>query len=440
MLDSAIPHFPGDFVWGAATSAYQVEGAVTAGGRGRSTWDTFAETPGKTRSGDTGEHACDHYHRYPEDIALMRELGLDSYRFSIAWPRIQPDGRTLSREGLGFYDRLLDTLCSYGLAPMATLYHWDTPQVLEDEGGWLNRDTALRFADYAAVLTEAFADRVALWVPLNEPAMITLLGYGVGQHAPGQTLLFDALPTAHHQLLAHGLAVRALRAGGATAVGTANNHTPVWTADDRPETLAAAAAYDALHNRLFADPVLLGRNPEHLGIEIPAEDLAVIAEPLDFYGVNYYNPTRIAAPSEGNPMPFDLADIAEHPKTLMGNPIVPDGLRELLVQLRERYADRLPPVYITENGASFAEDLGPDGAVHDQPRVDFLREHLTALRAAVDAGVDVRGYYVWSLLDNFEWAEGYGQPFGLVHVDFQTQVRTPKDSFRWLQGQLDRRG
>ncbi|MGO1053784.1 GH1 family beta-glucosidase [Crossiella sp. CA198] len=432
--------FPDGFVWGVATSAYQIEGAVTAGGRGPSTWDTFSATAGKTRSGETGEVACDHYHRYPEDIALMRELGLDSYRFSFAWPRIQPDGRTLSREGLGFYDRLIDTLCDHGLAPMATLYHWDTPQVLEDEGGWLNRDIAARFADYAAVLAEAFADRVAMWVPLNEPAMITLLGYGMGQHAPGQTLLFDALPTAHHQLLAHGLAVRALRAGGANSIGTANNHTPVWAADDRPETLAAAAAYDALHNGLFADPILLGTMPEHLpGLEIPAEDLRIISEPLDFYGVNYYNPTRIGTPSEGNPLPFDLGDIPEHPATLMGSPIVPDGLRELLVQLRTRFGAALPPVYITENGASFAEDL-VDGQVHDQPRIDFLTGHLAALSQAIEAGVDVRGYYVWSLLDNFEWAEGYGQPFGLVHVDFATQQRTRKDSFHWLREQLGKRG
>ncbi|WHT19552.1 GH1 family beta-glucosidase [Crossiella sp. CA-258035] len=422
-----------DFVWGVATSAYQIEGAVTAGGRGRSTWDTFSATPGKTRSGETGAQACDHYHRYPEDVALMRELGVDSYRFSVAWPRIQPDGRTLNRAGLGFYDRLIDTLCAAGIAPMATLYHWDTPQAVEDEGGWLNRDTAARFADYAAVLAEAFADRVAMWVPLNEPAMITLLGYGLGQHAPGQALLFDALPTAHHQLLAHGLAVRALRAGGAGLIGTANNHTPVWAADDRPETLAAAAAYDALHNRLFADPILLGTSPAHLpGFEIPAEDLRIISEPIDFYGVNYYNPTRIGAPAEGNPLPFELGEIAEHPATLMGSPIVPDGLRELLVQLRESYGEALPPVYITENGASFAEDL-IDGQVHDQPRIDFLSAHLDSLRAAIGAGVDVRGYYVWSLLDNFEWAEGYGQPFGLVHVDFATQRRTPKDSFHWLR-------
>jgi beta-glucosidase len=460
--------FPDGFLWGTSTSAYQIEGAVTEDGRGPSVWDAFCAEPGRVVDGSSGAVACDHYHRYREDVALARDLGTGAYRFSVAWPRIQPTGSgPVNSAGLDFYDRLVDELLAAGVAPVATLYHWDTPQPVEDAGGWLARDTAHRFADYAALVGAALGDRVRLWITLNEPAMLTMLGYGVGLLAPGRQLLLDALPTARHQLLGHGLAVAALRAGGVTGgIGITNNHTPVWPASAAVEDLAAADFYDTLHNRLFADPVLLGRWPAGLlGLpadpadEVPGElagelegwaaDLPTISTPLDFYGVNYYQPTRVSAPTDAGTgilegggtelpagLPFALSDMSGYPTTGYGWPVVPDGLRELLVGLRERYGDRLPPLYVTENGASFPDQPGPDGAVHDQPRVEYLAGHLAAVQAALAAGVDVRGYFVWSLLDNFEWAAGYTQRFGLVHVDYGTQRRTPKDSYHWLRGQL----
>ncbi|MFB9430301.1 GH1 family beta-glucosidase [Streptoalloteichus tenebrarius] len=442
MPDPTLPSFPDDFLWGAATSAYQVEGAVAEDGRGRSVWDTFCATPGKVARGQNGDVACDHYHRYPEDVALLAELGLDAYRFSVAWPRVQPTGTgPANPAGLDFYDRLVDALLAADLTPVATLYHWDTPQPVEDAGGWLARDTAHRFADYAALVAERLADRVPWWITLNEPAVVTMLGYGVGEHAPGRTLLLDALPAAHHQLLAHGLATRALRSAGAARVGVANSHTPVWPASDHPDDVAAAAAYADLHNWIYGDPLLVGAYPDlaWLAGGLPddaADDLPLIAQPLDFYGVNYYCPTRVRAADPGEPLPFAVAEIAERPRTHVGWPVVPEGLREILVALRARYREALPPVLVTENGCS--QDDAPDerGVVDDPDRIDFLRQHLVALRQAMDDGVDVRGYFVWSLLDNFEWAEGYDQRFGLVHVDFDTLVRTPKASYHWLRAAL----
>ncbi|GAA5158246.1 MULTISPECIES: GH1 family beta-glucosidase [Amycolatopsis] len=417
--------FPADFVWGVSTSAFQIEGAPGEDGRGPSIWDGFGPEP----AGD----ATDHYHRYADDVALMADLGVDAYRMSFAWPRVQPGGSgPANPRGLAFYDRLLDEVCAAGIAPVGTLYHWDLPLELEEAGGWLNRDTASRFEDYAAILADAFADRVKMWIPLNEPVVTTVYGYAIGEYAPGKALLLDALPTAHHQHLAHGLAVRVLRAAGATSVGTANHHSPVWPASGSEADRAAADWLDALLNGLFADPVLLGRYPEELLPYLPpdcADDLPVIAQPLDFYGVNYYEPQGAAAPGEGNPLPFELRPIEGFPRTTNHSPIVPDGLRELLVRFAARY--ELPPVYVTENGCSF------DG-VHDPERIDFLERHLAALRAAMDAGVDVRGYFVWSLLDNFEWSKGYAPRFGLVHVDYETQRRTPKDSFAWYRELVSR--
>jgi beta-glucosidase len=430
------------FLWGVSTSAYQIEGAVTADGRGRSVWDTFCDTPGRIADGSSGAVACDHYHRYREDVAIMADLGVAAYRFSVAWPRIQPDGTgPANPAGIAFYDRLVDELLAAGIDPVCTLYHWDTPQAIEDAGGWLARDTALRFADYAALLGDRFADRVRMWIPLNEPVVETLYGYAIGEYAPGRTLLFDAIPAAHHQNLAHGLAVRALRAAGATGIGTANNHSPVWPRTAAPADLAAGMALGALLNWLFADPVLLGTYPDEMVPHLPpgyADDLPVIAAPLDFYGVNYYEPQAVAAPSPGNPLPFDLLPVQGYPVTSNDTPIVPSGLHEFLVALRDRTGDALPPVYITENGCSGDDPVAPDGAVHDQHRIDYLSEHLAALAKAVADGVDVRGYFVWSLLDNFEWAKGYRPRFGLVHVDYSTQVRTPKDSYRWYQSLIRR--
>ncbi|MBX6383136.1 MAG: beta-glucosidase [Microbispora sp.] len=419
------------FLWGTATASYQIEGAVTEDGRGPSIWDTFSHTPGKVRDGHTGDVACDHYHRWREDVALMAGLGVNAYRFSIAWPRVLPAGRgPVNQAGLGFYDRLVDALCEHGITPVPTLFHWDLPQALEDEGGWLSRDTSYRFADYAAVVAERLADRVRVWITLNEPFVHMVEGYGLGIHAPGRTLMFDALPVAHHQLLGHGLATRALRAAGAEQVLITNNCTPVRPASDSPEDLAAAETYDILHNRLFNDPVLTGAYPDltAFGVELPVRpgDLEVIAQPLDGLGINYYNPTRIGA-SGGDGLPFRFEEITGVPTTAFGWPVVPDGLRELLDGLKARYGDALPPVYITENGCSYE-------GLDDQERIAYLDGHIRAMR---QADVDLRGYFVWSLLDNFEWAEGYHQRFGLVHVDFDTLERTPKASYHWLREFLE---
>ncbi len=366
--------------------------------------------------------ACDHYNRWREDVALMTQLGVNAYRFSIAWPRIQPSGKgPVNAEGLDFYDRLVDALVDVGIAPVVTLYHWDTPTELESEGGWLNRDIADRFADYTALVAERLADRVKMWIPINEPAMVTLQGYAIGQHAPGKTLLFDAMPTAHHLNLAHGRSVEVLRSFNAQAVGTANNHTPAWP--ENPADQAAADAYSDIHNWVFADPMLAGRYPDSIADQMPIVDgdLETIHQPLDFYGVNYYNPTRLRSPSEGNPLPFDLVDIEEYPKTGFDWPVVPAGLSEMISALRERHP-ALPPVHVTESGCSFPDEI------QDSERISYLDGHL---KAALES--DVAGYFVWSLLDNFEWEAGYSQRFGLVQVDYETQRRTPRDSFHWYR-------
>ncbi len=422
--------FPPRFRWGAATAAYQIEGAVTEDGRAPSIWDTFSHTPGKVVDGDTGDIACDHYHRYRDDVALLADLGVDAYRFSTAWPRIQPDGSgQVNQAGLDFYDRLVDTLLERGIEPVVTLYHWDLPQPLQDRGGWMDRDTALRFAGYADIVGAALGDRVALWTTLNEPFVQMSLGYATGQHAPGETMLFGAFPVAHHELLGHGLAVAALRGHTRNPVGLVNNYSPVRVVGDAPEDAEAGAAYDALHNRLFTDP-LLGRGyPEGQFDEavIHEGDLAAIAAPLDALGVNYYNPVGIRAAEPSSPLPFDIVPLEGYEQTDFGWPVVPDGLRELLVLLRDRYGAALPPLYVTENGCSYGDPMD------DQRRIDYLDGHVRAVAEAMRAGVDVRGYFVWSLMDNFEWAEGYTQRFGLVHVDFARQIRTPRASFHWYK-------
>ncbi|MFD6490392.1 GH1 family beta-glucosidase [Streptomyces sp. NPDC059944] len=430
MATNPLPQFPPGFLWGVSTSAHQIEGA--AGERAPSVWDAFTAEPGHVKDGSTAAVACDHYHRYPEDVELLAGLGVDAYRFSVSWPRVNSPG------GLDFYDRLVDALCAAGVRPVPTLFHWDLPVELD----WLDRDTAERFAAYAATVAERLGDRVTKWITLNEPAEHTLLGHALGAHAPGGRLLFDALPVAHHQLLAHGLAVRALRAAGAGDIGIANSHGPTWAASDSTEDVAAADFYDLLLNRLFADPVLLGRYPDGIEALMPGDveaDLKVIGEPLDWYGINYYQPTRVGAP-EGTEiefgglrlpaeLPFTVHELEGYPVTDFGWPVVPEALTELLTGFRERYGDRLPPVVITENGCSY------DG-IDDQDRITFLDGHVRALHRASEQGVDIRGYFVWSLLDNFEWAEGYARRFGLVHVDFDTLERTPKASYRWLRDAL----
>ncbi|GAB2955486.1 GH1 family beta-glucosidase [Streptomyces pseudoechinosporeus] len=429
-----IPQFPADFLWGVSTSAHQIEGAADQ--REPSVWDAFTAEPGRVKDNSTAAVACDHYHRYPEDVALLRDLGVGAYRFSISWPRVQSPG------GLDFYDRLVDELVAAGVRPVPTLFHWDLPLAVDEEGGWLRRETAERFAEYAALVAERLGDRIDKWITLNEPAEHTLLGHALGTHAPGKQLMFDALPAAHHQLLAHGLAVRALRAAGVTDIGIANSHGPTWPASDAAADVEAAGFYDLLLNRLFADPVLLGQYPEGLGELMPGDvdaDLKVIAEPLDWYGINYYAPTRVGAPQGADiqfggftlpaELPFSVREIEGHPVTDFGWPVVPEGLTELLTSFRDRYGDRLPPIVITENGCSYE-------GIDDQERIAFLDGHLRALHRALEAGVDVRGYFVWSLLDNFEWAEGYARRFGLVHVDYETLKRTPKASYGWLRDVL----
>ncbi|BCL13183.1 GH1 family beta-glucosidase [Micromonospora sagamiensis] len=436
------PVFPAGFRWGVSTSAYQVEGAADTDGRGPSIWDTFAHQPGRIADGSSGDVACDHYHRYAEDVALMAGLGISAYRFSVAWPRVQPPGSgPASPRGLDFYDRLTDALLARDIDPVATLYHWDLPQPVEDAGGWLHRDTAGRFAEYADLVAARLGDRVRLWITLNEPFVHMSFGYGLGTHAPGRQLLFDAVPVAHHQLLGHGLAVAALRARTTSPVALTNNYSPVRVLGDTDADRAAGEAYDALHNRLFTDPVLgLGYPPDLApGPEVVRDgDLATIAAPIDVLGVNYYNPTGIRAPEEGSPLPFELADLDGYPRTAFDWPVVPDGLRDLLVGLRDRYGQALPPIEITESGCAYDDEPDADGRVHDPERIAYLDGHLRALRAAVDEGVDVRGYFVWSLLDNWEWAEGFTKRFGLVHVDADTLARTPKSSYAWYRDVIAR--
>ncbi len=433
LMTESYPELPAGFVFGTSTASYQIEGAWDEDGKGLSIWDTFTAEPGRIKDGSDGRVACDHYHRVAEDVSLMKDLGIGAYRFSISWPRIQPDGTgAASSGGLDFYDRLVDALVEAGIEPMATLYHWDLPQALQDAGGWESRSTAERFGEYAALCAERLGDRVGKWAPVNEPNVVTLLGHGIGDHAPGKKLGFDALPVAHHLNLAHGLAVQALRANGAGQVGAATNHAPVWVASDQPEDVAAADLFDSMWNRMYADPMLLGRYPEGFGDVMPVVegDLEAIHQPLDFYGFNYYNPMRIGAAHEGAEVPFEFLDIPGYPKTDFGWPIVPDGLRQVIGQLVERYPG-IPPIYVTENGCSYGMVPDENGVVDDQPRIDYLDSHLRAIGEAIADGADVRGYYCWSLMDNFEWAEGYTQRFGLVHIDYDTLVRTPKRSFEW---------
>ncbi|SFC13119.1 beta-glucosidase [Nocardioides terrae] len=435
----SVPQLPEGFVFGTSTSAYQVEGAASEDGRSPSIWDTFAARPGVVVDGSDGSVATDHYHRLDEDIALLRRLGVRGHRFSISWSRVLPDGRgTPNEAGLDFYDRMIDGLLEAGIEPMATLYHFDLPQYLEDDGGWLNPATVDAFAEYAAVVGRRFADRVAHWVPISEPAVAAMMGYGTGEHAPGRTLIFDSLWAAHHLLLAHGRAAIELRSAGATSVGCANNHAPMWPASDDEADLGATKLFDTLWNGLFLEPMLLGRYPADLAplLEdiVRPGDLATIRQPLDFYGVNYYSPIRVAAAEEGAETPFRFVPLLGHEQTASGWSVVPHALREWLILTRARFRAGLPPFVITESGASFEERPGPDGVVDDSARIDYLRSHLEAVSAAIARGVDVRGYYVWSLLDSFEWAHGYTTPYGLVHVDRSTLERTPKRSFEWYQG------
>ncbi|MDP9116629.1 MAG: GH1 family beta-glucosidase [Actinomycetota bacterium] len=437
--------FSDGFLWGAATSAYQIEGAVAEGGRGVSIWDTFSHTPGKIAGGGTGDVACDHYHRFREDIAIMADLGLNAYRFSISWPRLSPTGRgEVNPAGLDFYSRLVDELLDHGIQPVATLYHWDLPQRLQDDGGWVERDTALRFAEYAAVAGRRLGDRIERFTTLNEPWCSAFLGHASGEHAPGTKDNAAALVAAHHLLLAHGLAVEALRA---ELPATARLSITLNPALLRPAT-ESAADQDAcrrahlLANRIFSEPLATGRYPDEIVNEtsrhtdwsfVAAGDLATIHTPLDFLGINYYQPMIVGAVPADPLQPLLWAgtdDVFQHapppPRTGMGWTIDAAGLTELLARTAIEFPGM--PIMITENGAAFEDELEEGGEYRDEQRALYLREHIAAVGAAADAGVDIRGYFAWSLLDNFEWAWGYGQRFGLVHVDFDTQQRRPKYS------------
>lgn len=405
------------------------------------------------RGGDTGDVACDHYHRHREDVALLKELGVTSYRFSVAWPRVQPIGTGPAHaKGLDFYARLVDDLLEAGIEPAATLYHWDLPQALEDDGGWRSRDTAERFAAYAHAVAGRLSDRVPRWITLNEPWCSAFLGYANGHHAPGATEGTPALAAAHHLLVGHGLAMGALRAAGVREAGVTLNLDQVSPASARPEDRAAAIRAETQRNLIWTEPLLRGRYPgeethtwgeliERQTFRRPG-DLELIAAPLDFLGVNYYTPSvvrsapyRQADPDLRDAMDnrFEAVPVPDVRHTAMGWPVAPDTLRLLLVSLRERYGDRLPPIHITENGSAEHDTLAVDGTVHDDERIAYLQGHLNAVAEAVAQGVDVRGYYVWSLLDNFEWAHGYSKRFGIVHVDYETQQRTPKTSYRWYK-------
>jgi beta-glucosidase len=442
--------FPADFWWGAATAAYQIEGAVTEGGRTPSIWDTFAATPGKVAGGDSGARATEHYHRYRDDVRLMAELGLSAYRFSISWPRVMPHGgHRANVAGLDFYDRLVDELLAAEIRPTATLYHWDLPQEIEDRGGWANRAVADRFADYTAAVAGRLGDRVQLWNTLNEPWCSAFLGYGSGAHAPGRTDYRAAMSAAHHLLLAHGRAAEVLRATcPAGQITLALNASVVRPATDDPADVDAARRIDGLLNRLFLDPLLRGSYPADVQADtawltdwsyVQDGDLAVISEPIDALGINYYQPDRVGAAPVDQPGPMDPyptgGRVAFHPTpgpvTDMGWTVDPTGLHELLVRITRDYGPI--PIYITENGAAFPDVVTDQGRVHDAARTDFLRRHLIAAHEALADGVDLRGYFAWSLLDNFEWAFGYAKRFGLIHVDYETQIRTLKDSGRWYQ-------
>jgi beta-glucosidase len=431
-----------DFRLGVATSSYQIEGAAREDGRAPSIWDRFSHTPGKTKLGHTGDVACDHYHRMPADVKLLDWMGVDAYRFSIAWPRVIPNGHgPVNERGLDFYDRLVDALLEKGIAPSATLYHWDLPDALE--GGWLSRGVVDAFGQYASTLSRRLGDRVALWLTHNEPWCAAFLGYETGLFAPGHRNFSEALLCAHHLLVSHGLAVQALRADSKAPVGAALNFMPVHPVTDKEADLLAARRLDGYVNRWFADPVFGRGYPadmvQHYGElmpRFPESDVALMGEPIDVLGINYYERGLAAHGEKEGVLKVARPPAREFARTL-DREIYPQGLGEMLRRLHADY--RPKSMVITENGAAFADEVSSDGIVHDGGRVDFLRDHLEEVVKARTAGLPVHGYFAWSFMDNFEWAEGYTLRYGLVHVDFETQERTPKDSAHFLRS-LSRRG
>ncbi|WP_244367843.1 GH1 family beta-glucosidase [Micromonospora echinofusca] len=428
-------HFPENFGWGAATSAYQIEGAAKEDGRGESIWDTFSRTPGRTRGGDNGDVAADHYHRYLADLDLMRDLGLRSYRFSISWPRIQADGRGApNQRGLDFYRRLVDGLHDRGIAPMATLYHWDLPQALQDAGGWENRDTAHRFAEYADAVFNALGTAVPTWLTVNEPKTVVQNGYLIGHHAPGHQDPDAAYLVAHHLMLAHGLAVQALRAtGDDTRIGPALNLHPCYPVDDSPAATAAARLYDGYENRLYLDPVFTGSYPADVLADLgPGSrmvqgirdgDLKIISAPVDLLAVQYYTPIYVTG-TGGTERRWPTSEAS-------WQQIYPDGMYDILTRVTRDYGP--VPITVTENGLPTPDTLSDAGTVDDTGRIAFLRDHLAAAHRAVASGVPLESYHVWSLMDNFEWEVGYDQRWGLIYVDYPTQRRVLKSSAHWYR-------
>jgi beta-glucosidase len=439
--------FPERFLWGAATSAYQVEGSPLADGAGPSIWQRFCHTPHLVLDGDNGDVACDHYRRYLDDVKLMRDLGLSAYRFSISWSRVLPSGRgRVNARGLDFYERLVDALLDNGIEPMATLYHWDLPAALDDRGGWLNPDIAQWFADYASILFTRLDDRIKLWATLNEPWVVTDGGYLHGALAPGHRNRFEAPIATHHLLRAHGAAVAAYRAQGKHDIGIVVNLEPKYAASDDPADRAATERADAYMNLQYLDAVLLGRYPQKLA-EIfgeawpawPPEDFQSISQPIDFVGINYY--TRNVTRFDAAKWPVHAAPVRQKQATYTetGWEVFPQGLIDTLVSVKQRYAN--PRVYVTENGAAFFDPpVATNGRVADPLRVDYLHRHIRAVHEALAAGVNVRGYFAWSLLDNFEWSLGYSKRFGIVHVNFENQQRTLKDSARYYAEIIATRG
>ncbi len=426
--------YPSNFLWGAATASYQIEGAWNEDGKGESIWDRYSHTPGKVENGDTGDVACDHYHRWPEDIALMRQLGIKAYRFSVSWPRVLPLGKgRVNLAGLDFYDRLVDGLLAANIEPFITLHHWDYPQALYDSDGWTNRDNLAYFADYSVLMVKRLGDRIRRWTTFNEPGVIAWCGYMNGEHAPGLRDPKKFVQVTHNLMVAHGLSVQAMRAANpAIEVGIVLSQWGLDPASADPADVTATEHAWNSGDTAFLHPIFAGHyHPEMVDQlngsepEIKSGDMALIAQKLDFLGVNSYSRGVISA-TQGR-----LERIPGSEYTEMGWEVCAPALRRLLVKLNKDY--HLPPVYITENGSAFKDEVTPDGKVHDERRLDYLRQHFTEVRKAMQEGVDVRGYFVWSLLDNFEWAYGYGKRFGLIHVDFETQKRIFKDSAYWYK-------
>jgi len=438
--------FPADFLWGAATSAYQVEGSPLADGAGPSIWYRFTHTPGLVKSCETGDVACDHYRRYASDVRLMSELRLNAYRFSISWSRVLPEGTgQVNQKGLDFYRRLVDELKGQGIEPVATLFHWDLPAALDDRGGWLNRDAASWFADYAEVMYRALDGDVKIWATLNEPWVVTDGGYLHGALAPGHRNLFETPIASHNLLRAHGAALAAYRATGKHRIGLVVNIEPKYPASECPEDLAATARADAYMNRQYLDPVFRGSYPEEMreifGIawpDFPSADFDAIRAPLDFLGLNYYTRSVVCHDETVWPLKAHRVFQPEHTYTETHWEVYPQGLTDTLLWLKERYGPI--PLYVTENGAAFYDPPSVGSEVRDPLRVDYFRDHLKAALAALEQGVDLRGYFAWSLLDNFEWSLGYSKRFGIVHVDYKTQARTPKESARYYRRVIETDG